>query len=480
LSGAAATAEPASPGWLFWPFLLLVLSAPAALGANRPAAWSALALGLGLVLLAWTILAGRRRSAAPIALGRLAPAAVPFALALAWAGAQAIPWIPAWLADPAWAKASHALGEPLSATISLAPEEAPTGIMRLLAYGAALLLAMQFAHSARREAAILWGVALAGGLYALYGLAVWFTGNEMVLWMPKWTYSDSLTSTFVSRNHYATFAGLGLCAALALIAGALAQGRPDYNLAAALLVLALVLAGALVLTRSRGGVASASLAVLAMIVLFAVSNAPRRARLIFGVAAAGLTAAGLLVAGAGVIARAAPGDVEDWGGRSQIWSRAAAAALDRPLGGGLGAFSDFFPAYGDLQLGLGFGSIDTAHNVYLELAAELGPPIAAALVIGLGWLILRLARSARRLRPGAALAATGACVLVAVHSLAEFSLQIPGVTATWLLLLGAGLGQAERAASGVSVRARPRRGIAPGVPGALAGSPRPGARAAGP
>lgn len=50
MSGAAAPAEPASPGWLFWPFLLLVLSAPAALGANRPAAWSALALGLGLVL----------------------------------------------------------------------------------------------------------------------------------------------------------------------------------------------------------------------------------------------------------------------------------------------------------------------------------------------------------------------------------------------------------------------------------------------
>jgi hypothetical protein len=101
-------------------------------------------------------------------------------------------------------------------------------------------------------------------------------------------------------------------------------------------------------------------------------------------------------------------------------------------------------------------------------------------VIGLAWLILRLARSALRLRPGAALAATGACVLVAVHSLAEFSLQIPGVTATWLLLLGAGLGQAERAASGVSVRKRPRRGTAPGAPDALAGSPRRGARAAGP
>jgi O-antigen ligase len=480
LTGAAAPAKPASPGWLFWPFLLLLLIAPAALGANRPAAWSALALGLGLVLLFWAALAARRRSAAPIPLGRLAPAAVPFAIAILWAAAQASPWVPPWLADPAWTQASRALGEPLAASISLAPSEAATGIMRLLSYGAALLLAMQFAHSSRRESAILWGVALAGGLYAIYGLAVWFSGNETVLWMAKWTYADSLTSSFVSRNHYATYAGLGLCACLALAARALARSHPDYNLAAALLVLALVIAAALLLTRSRGGVAASGVAVLVMMSIFAASNAPRRARLVFATAAAGLMVAGLVAAGAGVIGRSAPAEVEDWGGRSQIWNRAAAAALDRPLGGGLGAFPDFFPAYGDLQLGLGFGSIDTAHNLYLELASELGPPVAAGLFLGLGWLILRLARSARRLKPGAALAATGASVLVAVHSLAEFSLQIPGVTATWLLLLGAGLAQSERPASGASVKARLGRENARRAPAVLPEYPRPGVRAAGP
>ena len=479
MSGAAAPAKPASPGWLFWPFLLLIVSAPAALGANRPAAWSALALGLGLALLIWTVLAGRRRSAAPVAVGRLASAAVPFFVALAWAVVQASPWAPPWAADPAWTQASRALGEQLPASISLAPEEAATGIMRLLSYGAVLLLAMQFAHSARRESAILWGVALSGGLYALYGLSVWFAGNETVLWMQKWTYADSLTSSFVSRNHYATFAGLGLCACLALIARVLAQSRPDFNASAALLTLALVIAAALLLTRSRGGVVSATVAALVMIAVVAGSNAPRSARLIFAAAAAGLMAAGLAVLGAGVIGRSSPGGVGDWGGRSQIWARAAAAALDRPFGGGLGAFADFFPAYRDLTLGLERGSLDTAHNLYLELAAELGPPVAGALFLGLGWLVVRHAGSARRLRPGGALAATGASVLVAVHSIADFSLQIPGVTATWLLLLGAGLGQSARAAGDASVRARTRRRSGRGVPAVLPGSPRPDARAAG-
>jgi hypothetical protein len=58
----------------------------------------------------------------------------------------------------------------------------------------------------------------------------------------------------------------------------------------------------------------------------------------------------------------------------------------------------------------------------------------------MGWLALRAAGP----KPGAPLAAAGATVLVAVHSLADFSLQIPAVTATWLLLLGTALGRAER------------------------------------
>ena len=129
----------------------------------------------------------------------------------------------------------------------------------------------------------------------------------------------------------------------------------------------------------------------------------------------------------------------------------------------LGAFADFFPFYHDLALGLEFDGLDKAHNTYLELAAELGPPVAAALIFGLGWLVVRTLAASRRLKPGAALAAAGASVLVGVHSLADFSLQIPAVTATWLLLLGAGLGQIERGSSGEEATA-PRHESAHRVP----------------
>ncbi len=462
--------RPEALDWLFWPFLFLILGAPAILGANRPVAWSGLALGFGILLIGWALAAGQTAGAAPVPLKRLAPAALPFFLAIAWALVQALPYAPPIAQDPAWAQAAKALGMALPGRISLAPEEAGTGIMRLLSYGAVLLLATQFGHSRRRAHAILWGVALAGGAYALYGLLVWTDGNRLLLWMAKWAYRDSLTSSFVSRNHYATYAGLGLCASLALVAHALTRRpRAAANTAAAFIALSLMIAAALLLTRSRGGIASAGIAVLAMAALFALGSQGRRARLAFVGAALGLLLAATATLGGGVVARLAPEDVEDWGGRSDIWARAAVAALDRPLGGGLGAFADFFPAYRDLILGLQFGSLDKAHNLYLEMAAELGPPVAAALVLGLGWLVFRVTRASLAPEASLPLAAAGASVLVAVHSLADFSLQIPAVTATWLLLLGAALGQVHRATSARAIG--PRRESAHKAPGDLPESP---------
>jgi len=178
--------------FLFWPFLILVLLAPAALGANRPLFWSALAFALGLLLLLWAYAALRNSGLAPVPFIRLAPAALPFFLAIAWASLQSVSWIPETLKDPTWHEAGAALGRNLPGSISLAPEEAGTGIMRLLSYGTVLFLALQFGYSTHCRRSVLWGVAAAGALYALYGILVWLDGNTSVLWMAKWAYPDSL------------------------------------------------------------------------------------------------------------------------------------------------------------------------------------------------------------------------------------------------------------------------------------------------
>ena len=429
--------------FLFWPFLTVVLLAPAAVGGNRPLFWSVLAFALGVVLLLWVYAAIRNRGLAPIPFRTLAPAALPFFLAIAWAWLQSVSWIPEALKDPAWRETGAAFGRNLPGSISLAPEEAGTGIMRLLSYGTVLFLALQFGYSKRCRRTMLWGVAGAGALYALYGILVWLDGNTSVGWLAKWAYPDSLTSTFVNRNNYATYAGLGLCAALALIARGLAAGGFRSNGFMLALVLAVPIAAALLLSRSRAGVASVLIAILAMAVVVAVSPKARSARIAFACCAAALMLAGLIVVGGGLIGRLDPSGIEQFDGRARLWLSTLSAIGGRPLGGGLGAFPYFFPAYRDAAIGPEFGMIDKAHNTYLEMAAELALPIMAALVVGLGWIVVRMVRVSLRLNPGAALAAIGASVLVAVHSLFDFGLQIPAITVTWLLLLGAGLAQVE-------------------------------------
>ena len=52
--------------------------------------------------------------------------------------------------------------------------------------------------------------------FAIYGLITFALGNTHVLWLEKTSYPNALTSTFISRNHAATFLGIGLLTCLAL------------------------------------------------------------------------------------------------------------------------------------------------------------------------------------------------------------------------------------------------------------------------
>ena len=111
------------------------------------------------------------------------------------------------------------------------------------------------------------------------------------------------------------------------------------------------------------------------------------------------------------------------------------------LGTGYGTYADTFSAYNHAGTGTYF--LDKAHNTYLQLVMELGWPAAAALYSGLGLLVLRCVQGrALQGRSGVYPAVLASCsVLVAVHSLVDFSLEIPANAATYALLLGLGCAQ---------------------------------------
>ena len=98
-------------------------------------------------------------------------------------------------------------------------------------------------------------------------------------------------------------------------------------------------------------------------------------------------------------------------------------------GAGFGAFRDIYPVYRNAECAGIFGYWDRAHNFYLEGYLGLGLPFAIALVIGYAVLAGVLACGARhrhkfRFIPVTGLATLG---LVSLHSMVDFSMQIPGV-----------------------------------------------------
>jgi hypothetical protein len=128
-------------------------------------------------------------------------------------------------------------------------------------------------------------VAVIGLAYALYGILSFYLIPGTLLWFQKYAYLESVTSTFINRNSYATYAGLGLMSALA---GALSEysrtgaksersrlRRSAYFLGStagaggAWVAVAFVIGMALVLTGSRAGILASltGVAALALLVL---------------------------------------------------------------------------------------------------------------------------------------------------------------------------------------------------------------------
>jgi O-antigen ligase len=105
-----------------------------------------------------------------------------------------------------------------------------------------------------------------------------------------------------------------------------------------------------------------------------------------------------------------------------------------------GSFVWAYPAYRPAELPL-WGNWDRAHNTLLEIAADMGIPIAVLVVIG--WLVIFAVlihgvRNRRRnlIFPVAGISVAGLAIL---HSLIDFSLQIPGCSIIALSVVGAGL-----------------------------------------
>jgi O-antigen ligase len=130
-------------------------------------------------------------------------------------------------------------------------------------------------------------------------------------------------------------------------------------------------------------------------------------------------------------------------GRLETYRSTLRMIADHPwFGTGLGTFVWSFPAYRSANVSM-WGVWDKAHSTPLELASDLGLPLAGLIVVA--WLIvLGVLIWGMRTRRRDLIVPVGALAVATIgltHSFIDFSLQIPGYAIVVFALVGAGLAQ---------------------------------------
>lgn len=448
-------------GLSFWLFAALLLFSPLPFGSVY-AVWSAL-YGVVVALAAMSFVLQRWHSGRGITLPQ-PPVIAASALALGgilWGYMQGLPGLFPGLEHPAWAQTRRLLEHPeLAGALSLVPERSLQVATHFLTFLVFAWLAFWLCRRGRNRELLLRLFIAAQTSYAVYGLVVYFSGFESFLWFDDIGAANLVRSTFINRNNYATYVGLGTLAALALILrylrrlasretdqrARLRSFIEDVSTTGWLLVIAAVVCFlALLLSESRMGLV-AFLAGLTVLLLGWSLRLPAGRTRTLGLALVSLPlmllALNLLLSGDQTMARFAH-LFENGNLRFEGYALMQEAIDERPLlGYGLGSFESAFRLVRDESIPR---LLRRGHNDYLELVMELGWPATMTLLGTFGLLLgTALVMSAQRQEFELALLFVAATVQVGLHSLADFSMQMPAVVLAYLFLAGAAFGSAPQ------------------------------------
>jgi len=373
--------------------------------------------------------------------------------------AQSFPVSP-WTSEfghPVWAETRKITGIEVPSYVSATRNQPLFAAGAEIACGLALLCGYFVGRESAAARLLIKTFAVSGLVYACYGILSLLIAPDYVLWLPKVAYDNLLTSTFINANTAAVFFGSCSVVWLMILLEGLPRASsprgPRRNLSSRLLsrksslralAFAVVLT-ATFLTGSRLGATASILALGGASVTFY-----RRSLRTWRAAFAALV---ILAVSAVVILQLLGGRVNqrvDATGltdenRLQTYLGTWRMISEHPwLGTGSGTFRWTFPEYRSHAVSVA-GIWDRAHSTPLELAAEMGVPFAC--LIGMAWLLifvfLAIGMFGRR-RDRILTIVPFWCSLIAfLHSLADFSLQIPGFAVVILALAGMGLNQSS-------------------------------------
>ncbi len=324
-------------------------------------------------------------------------------------------------------------------TISLAPSASTTAALRYAGYIIFAILAFEaVGHQPRAKRFgvwIFWGVVA----HALWGLVALRMLGDIHFWGEKEYYLGSVTGVFINRNSFATFLAMGACIGLALQLDKSSLPQQRKNRVRPLISpetvermpqwigLAIIFV-ALLGTQSRMGLVAGLLGAF-VILIAGLRKHDISWRSIFIVSFAGsfiALSAGFILVGDGALERAVFLE-SNIRGRLESYLLALDLIAERPLlGYGFDSFRIAFEQVQDAPMRMSL-IWDRAHSTYLAHWVELGLIVGTAPIILGGYvfygLIKRLVR--QETDYGMPLAALGALVAGSVHSLVDFSLEMP-------------------------------------------------------
>jgi len=281
-------------------------------------------------------------------------------------------------------------------------------------------------------------------IQALYGLWIFLSGTNALLWMPKLYYLDRPTGFFVNANHFAIYTVLALILCISsIIASKSSKLKPflirlfDYAYNPKSIIL-LFLSASLIASKSIGAI-TALVSVLGLIYINVIWHSKQRKKLLLATASvAFLFFFMVLSLDYSVIDKEISGLSHTFSRRYALSEAAFNILKDNwLLGTGGGSFYSQFSPYRTLEVGNSY--YNYAHNDLLQFWIEYG-------LIGVTLLVLFLTSALRdnihllRQRH-TAMQATFAytsiytTVAVMVHSLVDFPLHIPGFSVCYIVVI---------------------------------------------
>ena len=331
--------------------------------------------------------------------------------------------------------------------VSLNPYATRQELFRVLAYAAVFFVIVSHYGTKKQVNSLVRTILYMGCFLVVFAVVQKMTWNGRIFWI--YPLDEALRSAtkiwgaYINRNHFAGYMGMAIPLGLGLLLYsaprvATLPGSPlGLKLArfmasdkfvpyAMVFLLVLVMAAALFMTFSRGGILSFVVSSFFFAAITYRRRTLRRKTGLLALLAAVIFAAVVLAAWDGLEERFI--DLEEQHvSRLSIWQDSLGIVRDYPiLGTGLGTFEHAYPRY---QTTMPRFLFDHAHNDYIETLTDTGF-IGFVLAMGMATVFFRKTFLRWRRKHGMFSKCIGAgglasFVAISVHSFADFNLHIP-------------------------------------------------------